>query len=41
VLAEREVIEAEARIYAGVYQKFPVVISRGEGALLYDLNGKE
>jgi len=41
MLAEREVIEAEARIYAGVYQKFPVVISRGEGALLYDLNGKE
>ncbi|MEM1530526.1 MAG: aspartate aminotransferase family protein [Candidatus Bathyarchaeia archaeon] len=37
---EEEILAAENAYLANVYQKFPVCIVRGEGAVLYDVNGK-
>ncbi len=36
-----EVISSEERLLAGVYQRIPLVASRGRGAVIYDENGKE
>ncbi len=38
---EKEVMDIETRYLANVFSKKPVVISRGKGALLWDINGKE
>ncbi|MEM2110580.1 MAG: aspartate aminotransferase family protein [Candidatus Bathyarchaeia archaeon] len=38
---EDEIITAENSFLANVYQKFPVCFTRGSGAFLYDVNGKE
>ena len=38
---EQEIIEAENRLMANVFAKKPVVIVRGKGALVWDVNGKE
>ncbi len=38
---EFDVINFENRLMANVFAKRPVVITRGEGALVWDINGKE
>lgn len=38
---EQEVIDIERRLMANVYAKRPVIISRGRGALVWDIHGKE
>ncbi len=38
---EREVIDVEERLMANVYSKRPVVLAKGKGALVWDINGKE
>jgi acetylornithine/LysW-gamma-L-lysine aminotransferase len=38
---EKEVIDIETRYLANVFSKKPVVFTRGKGALLWDINGKE
>jgi len=38
---EQEIIEAENRLMANVFAKKPVVLTRGKGALVWDVNGKE
>lgn len=38
---EREIIDIEQKHMANVYSKRPVVITRGKGALVWDINGKE
>jgi acetylornithine/LysW-gamma-L-lysine aminotransferase len=38
---EKEIIEAENRLMANVFAKRSVVITRGKGALVWDINGKE
>jgi acetylornithine/LysW-gamma-L-lysine aminotransferase len=38
---EKEIIDAENRLMANVFAKRTVVITRGEGALVWDINGKE
>lgn len=38
---EQEIIEAENRLMANVFAKKPVVLTRGKGALVWDINGKE
>jgi [amino-group carrier protein]-gamma-(L-lysyl/L-ornithyl)-L-glutamate aminotransferase len=38
---EKEIIESENRLMANVFAKKPVVITRGKGALVWDINGKE
>ena len=38
---EREIIDTENRLMANVFAKKPVVITRGKGALVWDINGKE
>jgi len=38
---EREIMSVEERLMANVYAKRPIVITRGRGALLWDINGKE
>jgi acetylornithine/LysW-gamma-L-lysine aminotransferase len=38
---EQEIIEAENRLMANVFAKKPVVITRGKGATVWDVNGKE
>jgi len=38
---EQEVISVEERLMANVYDKRPIVITRGRGALVWDINGKE
>ncbi|HLC01117.1 MAG TPA: aspartate aminotransferase family protein, partial [Candidatus Bathyarchaeia archaeon] len=38
---EKEIIDAENRLMANVFAKKPVVITRGKGALVWDVNGKE
>src|SRR3989337_1185816 len=38
---EKEIIDAENRLMANVFAKKPVVIARGKGALVWDVNGKE
>jgi [amino-group carrier protein]-gamma-(L-lysyl/L-ornithyl)-L-glutamate aminotransferase len=38
---EQEIINAENRLMANVFAKKPVVLTRGKGALVWDINGKE
>jgi len=38
---EKEIIDAENRLMANVFAKKPVVLTRGKGALVWDINGKE
>jgi acetylornithine/LysW-gamma-L-lysine aminotransferase len=38
---EREAIASENRLMANVFAKRPVVITRGKGALVWDINGSE
>ena len=38
---EQEVISVEERLMANVYAKRPIVLARGKGALVWDINGKE
>ncbi|KPV64720.1 MAG: Glutamate-1-semialdehyde 2,1-aminomutase [Candidatus Bathyarchaeota archaeon BA2] len=38
---EQEVINVEERLMANVYAKRPIVVTRGKGALVWDINGKE
>jgi len=38
---ENEVIEAERRATANVYSKKPIVVVRGSGVKIWDINGKE
>jgi acetylornithine/LysW-gamma-L-lysine aminotransferase len=38
---EQEIIDAENRLMANVFAKKPVVLTRGKGALVWDVNGKE
>ena len=38
---DQEIIDAENRLMANVFAKKPVVITRGKGALVWDVNGKE
>jgi acetylornithine/LysW-gamma-L-lysine aminotransferase len=40
-MSEFDVINFENRLMANVFAKRPVVITRGEGALVWDINGKE
>ena len=38
---EKTIIDIETRYLANVFSKKPVVITKGKGALLWDINGKE
>lgn len=38
---EKEIIDIEKQLMANVYAKKPVVITRGKGAIVWDINGKE
>jgi acetylornithine/LysW-gamma-L-lysine aminotransferase len=38
---EKDIIEAENRLMANVFAKKPVVLTRGKGAVVWDVNGKE
>ena len=38
---EKEIIDVETRNMANVFAKKPVVLTRGKGALVWDINGKE
>jgi acetylornithine/LysW-gamma-L-lysine aminotransferase len=38
---EKEIIDTENKLMANVFAKKPVVITRGKGALVWDVNGKE
>jgi len=38
---EKEAVTIENEHLAKVYQKFPVVVTKGKGALVWDINGKE
>ena len=38
---EQEIIDAENRLMANVFAKKPVVLTRGKGATVWDINGKE
>ncbi len=38
---ENEIIETENRYLANVFSKKPIVLTRGKGALIWDINGKE
>jgi acetylornithine/LysW-gamma-L-lysine aminotransferase len=38
---EKEIMDIETRYLANVFSKKPVVFTRGKGALLWDINGKE
>jgi acetylornithine/LysW-gamma-L-lysine aminotransferase len=38
---EKEIIDIETRFMANVFFKKPVVLTRGKGALVWDINGKE
>jgi len=38
---EKEIIDAENRLMANVFAKKPIVLTRGKGALVWDVNGKE
>ena len=40
-MSEFDIINFENRLMANVFAKRPVVITRGEGALVWDINGKE
>jgi acetylornithine/LysW-gamma-L-lysine aminotransferase len=38
---EKEIMDIETRYMANVFSKKPVVITKGKGALLWDINGRE
>jgi LysW-gamma-L-lysine/LysW-L-ornithine aminotransferase len=38
---DKEIMDIETRYLANVFSKKPVVLTRGKGALLWDINGKE
>ncbi len=38
---EKEIISTEEKFMANVYAKRPIIITRGKGALLWDINGKK
>jgi acetylornithine/LysW-gamma-L-lysine aminotransferase len=38
---EKEIIEIEDRLMANVYAKRPIVVVKGKGALVWDINGRE
>jgi LysW-gamma-L-lysine/LysW-L-ornithine aminotransferase len=38
---EKEIMDIETRYLANVFSKKPVVLTRGKGALVWDINGKE
>lgn len=38
---DKEIVEFETRYLANVFSKRPVVLTRGKGALVWDINGKE
>jgi acetylornithine/LysW-gamma-L-lysine aminotransferase len=38
---EQEIIDIETRFTANVFSKRPVVLTRGKGALVWDINGRE
>jgi acetylornithine/LysW-gamma-L-lysine aminotransferase len=38
---EKEIINLEEKLMANVYAKRPIVIAKGKGALVWDINGKE
>jgi len=38
---EKEIVSIEEKLMANVYAKRPIVITKGRGALLWDINGKE
>jgi acetylornithine/LysW-gamma-L-lysine aminotransferase len=38
---EREIIDSENKLMANVFAKKPIVIERGKGAIVWDINGKE
>src|SRR5512136_148249 len=38
---EQEIINAENRLMANVFAKKPIVLARGKGATVWDINGKE
>ncbi|MCW4046009.1 MAG: aspartate aminotransferase family protein [Candidatus Bathyarchaeota archaeon] len=38
---EQEIIDAENRLMANVFAKKPVVLTRGKGAVVWDVNGKD
>ena len=38
---EKEIVDIETRYMANVFSKKPVVLTRGKGAILWDINGKE
>jgi acetylornithine/LysW-gamma-L-lysine aminotransferase len=38
---EKEAVKLEDSFLAGVYQKFPVTVVKGKGALVWDINGRE
>ncbi|MBS7659879.1 aminotransferase class III-fold pyridoxal phosphate-dependent enzyme, partial [Candidatus Bathyarchaeota archaeon] len=40
-MSEREIIDIENRFMANVYAKRPIVITKGKGVILWDINGKE
>jgi acetylornithine/LysW-gamma-L-lysine aminotransferase len=38
---EKEIIDIETRYMANVFSKKPIVLTKGKGALLWDINGRE
>jgi len=38
---ETEIINSENRLMANVFAKKPIVLARGKGATVWDINGKE
>jgi acetylornithine/LysW-gamma-L-lysine aminotransferase len=38
---EKEIMDIETRFMANVFSKKPIVLTKGKGALLWDINGKE
>jgi acetylornithine/LysW-gamma-L-lysine aminotransferase len=40
-LNEKEIMNLEEKLMANVYAKRPIVVTRGKGALVWDINGKE
>jgi acetylornithine/LysW-gamma-L-lysine aminotransferase len=38
---EKELMKIENQFFASVYQKFPLTIVKGRGAVLWDINGRE
>jgi acetylornithine/LysW-gamma-L-lysine aminotransferase len=38
---EKEIVETEEKLMANVYAKRPIVVTRGKGALVWDINNKQ